>query len=75
MESIKTDKDTLIACFHCGDDCANRSIHKNDLIFCCTGCKTVFEILNDENLVEYYNIEKNPGNKRDESIVFSDFYN
>ena len=30
--------------------------------FCCYGCKTVYEILDTNDLCEYYTIDKNPGN-------------
>ena len=29
--------------------------------FCCTGCRTVFEILNENDLTDYYDYEKTPG--------------
>ncbi|HNO55691.1 MAG TPA: heavy metal translocating P-type ATPase metal-binding domain-containing protein, partial [Chitinophagaceae bacterium] len=29
--------------------------------FCCEGCKTVYQILNESNLCEYYNLNDNPG--------------
>ena len=34
-----------LVCFHCGDDCRDDSISIGDRIFCCNGCKTVYEIL------------------------------
>lgn len=46
-------------------------MHK-DKVFCCRGCKTVFQILSDNNLTEYYEIESIPGIKK-ETEVFSDF--
>lgn len=33
-------------------------------MFCCYGCKTVFEILNENDLCDYYNLETNPGIQR-----------
>jgi Cu+-exporting ATPase len=30
--------------------------------FCCHGCKTVYQILNEKELKQYYEIEKMPGN-------------
>ena len=50
-----------LTCYHCGEDCADDDIHIQDKHFCCTGCKTVYEILNQNNLCEYYDITKNPG--------------
>ena len=48
-------------CFHCGDICANNAVMLEEKIFCCTGCKTVFEILNVNKLCNYYSISNNPG--------------
>ena len=52
-----------IACYHCGDDCESEHIRFDDKDFCCNGCKTVFEILNHNDLCTHYDLEKNPGIK------------
>ena len=52
-----------IACYHCGDDCEGEHIRFDDKDFCCNGCKTVFEILDQNDLCTYYDLEKNPGIK------------
>ncbi|WP_034059208.1 heavy metal translocating P-type ATPase [Lacinutrix jangbogonensis] len=48
-------------CFHCGDECRTTVIHHHDKSFCCNGCKTVFDILNDNDLSYYYDLEQTPG--------------
>ena len=48
-------------CFHCGEECKDSNISINEKVFCCTGCKTVYEILNQSNLCTYYTIEQTPG--------------
>lgn len=50
-----------INCFHCGEECLDGPIEYSDKLFCCTGCKTVFEILNSNDLSYYYDLEKAPG--------------
>lgn len=50
-----------ITCFHCGDDCQDNTIHLAEKTFCCEGCKMVYEIINQNGLCEYYDIDKNPG--------------
>jgi Cu+-exporting ATPase len=50
-----------ILCYHCGDICKEKSIAIEDKYFCCSGCKTVYEILNQGELCTYYNFEQNPG--------------
>jgi len=49
-------------CFHCGTSCEKKVIHFNDKQFCCNGCKTVYEILNINELTCYYDLEASPGN-------------
>ncbi|GAA4445231.1 heavy metal translocating P-type ATPase metal-binding domain-containing protein [Pontibacter saemangeumensis] len=48
-------------CYHCGDSCIDELIEADDKAFCCTGCKTVYELLEENNLCTYYNLEQNPG--------------
>lgn len=49
-------------CYHCGEDCANESIQVADKYFCCEGCKMVYNILNQNNLCDYYFLNHTPGN-------------
>ena len=65
------------ACYHCGDDCEREHIIFDDKDFCCNGCKTVYEILNQNDLCTYYDLEKNPGislksKKFDDKYVYLD---
>ncbi|WP_010520778.1 heavy metal translocating P-type ATPase [Aquimarina agarivorans] len=48
-------------CFHCGDPCLDNVIAHQQKNFCCHGCKTVFDILNDNDLSYYYDLEQTPG--------------
>ena len=50
-----------VICYHCGQPCTEGSAELEDKNFCCYGCKTVFEILSENNLCEYYAFEKSPG--------------
>ncbi len=49
------------SCFHCGDDCGNHPITFQDKSFCCNGCKTVYEIFNENDLTCYYDLQNAPG--------------
>ncbi len=51
----------VVNCYHCGETCEDEHIHIKDKIFCCQGCKTVYEIINKVELCDYYNIAANPG--------------
>ncbi|MCK5638157.1 MAG: heavy metal translocating P-type ATPase metal-binding domain-containing protein, partial [Flavobacteriaceae bacterium] len=48
-------------CFHCGTECNSDRIIFDDKPFCCNGCKTVYEILNQNELSCYYDLEQTPG--------------
>jgi Cu+-exporting ATPase len=48
-------------CYHCGLDCGKNPVEFNDKCFCCNGCKTVYEILNQNELSCYYDFEQTPG--------------
>ncbi len=64
---IKTvlDKTT---CFHCGDNCNDDALVAfDDKSFCCSGCKSVYQILNKSNLCEYYEFNEIAGVKRIEN--------
>ncbi len=64
-------------CFHCGDTCDREHIVFEEKDFCCNGCKTVYEILNQNDLCIYYDLQKNPGislksKKFDDKYAFLD---
>jgi P-type Cu+ transporter len=48
-------------CIHCGEDCGKYPVIWNDKPFCCRGCKTVYQILYEKDLKQYYEIEPMPG--------------
>jgi P-type Cu+ transporter len=55
--------ETELLCYHCGLECQNDNIHVEDKYFCCNGCQTVFQILSENNLCQYYDIDKMAGLK------------
>ncbi len=63
---VKVEEKTI--CYHCGLECPNEQIRINDKHFCCNGCKTVYEMLNENDLCNYYVIEKTPGISKKDSI-------
>ncbi|MEZ4722100.1 MAG: heavy metal translocating P-type ATPase metal-binding domain-containing protein [Flavobacteriales bacterium] len=65
--------ETVVSCYHCGENCADELISFDQHSFCCHGCKTVYSLLKDTGLGNYYNIESNPGlsqNARHDSLEF-----
>ncbi|MCB0636983.1 MAG: heavy metal translocating P-type ATPase metal-binding domain-containing protein, partial [Lewinella sp.] len=45
----------------CGEPCRDDSITKDDHIFCCQGCQTVYTLLQDNGLQQYYKINPAAG--------------
>ena len=59
---MKVEVDIQTKCYHCGDECSSEQVVYQYKNFCCTGCKLVYDILDQNNLCTYYNIENSPGN-------------
>jgi P-type Cu+ transporter len=50
-----------IRCYHCGENCIAGEVPFDDKIFCCAGCRMVYEIINQNDLCRYYDLNLNPG--------------
>ena len=50
-----------LVCYHCGNTCDNELITVKGIFFCCNGCKTVFEIFAENDLMCYYDFDQSPG--------------
>ncbi|WP_026969411.1 heavy metal translocating P-type ATPase [Algoriphagus terrigena] len=48
-------------CYHCGEDCELELVSFAEKSFCCQGCKLVYEVLAQNDLCEYYQLESSPG--------------
>ena len=48
-------------CIHCGADCGKEPIIYSLQKFCCSGCKQVYQLLNENQLHQYYTFETTPG--------------
>jgi P-type Cu+ transporter len=58
--SSTTCTETTEICYHCGENCDN-SIIEQEKPFCCEGCRQVFLLLNENDLCNYYDLDKTPG--------------
>lgn len=52
---------TSLRCAHCGDFCADTSIADGEHLFCCTGCRSVYEILQSRDMCDYYSVDTDAG--------------
>lgn len=56
MIEVQTEKKTV--CYHCGEECeVGEIIQYDEKSFCCTGCKSVYQILQEAELCDIYNLE------------------
>lgn len=73
---IAPEKLTTTTCYHCGEKCEDELLQFEDKAFCCEGCKMVYQILSENDLCTYYQIENNPGfslkGKRSTTYAFLD---
>ncbi len=63
-EPIVTDRRPVLTetlCYHCGAPCISASIVADEKVFCCEGCKLVYEVINENGLCDYYKIQNHPG--------------
>lgn len=51
-------------CYHCGTECEETHFQLEDKNFCCAGCQGVYQILNSNNLCNYYLYNDNPGQSK-----------
>jgi len=55
-----------LSCYHCGLEMSEaETVWFDGKPFCCNGCKTVYEILHQNSLSQYYTINETPGIKTD----------
>ena len=50
-------------CFHCGEPCQDPARTLDGRHFCCLGCQTVFSLLHENGLANYYTLETTPGTR------------
>ncbi|QRR00902.1 heavy metal translocating P-type ATPase [Dyadobacter sandarakinus] len=48
---------SIRACHHCGEQCREDILLYDGHAFCCEGCRTVFDILQESNLCRYYELD------------------
>jgi Cu+-exporting ATPase len=50
-----------VKCFHCGTPCREEAFAREDKSFCCHGCLTVFELLTENGLSNFYELAGTAG--------------
>ncbi|MDK2910590.1 MAG: P-type Cu+ transporter [Bacteroidales bacterium] len=64
-----------LICAHCGEDCGKDPVIYDGKPFCCQGCRTVYQLLEENKLGQYYTLMDIPqGVKTDENASSSSRY-
>jgi hypothetical protein len=45
-------------CNHCGDACDGSILNTQKQAFCCQGCESVYQLLNDNNMCDFYRMRE-----------------
>lgn len=53
------------SCYHCGEDVIEKGHVKDNHDFCCTGCLSVYTLLQESGMDDYYGLEAFPGKKNE----------
>ena len=48
-------------CYHCGEEIIGKPVISDGHSFCCSGCSTVYSLLKDNDLGNFYQLEKGAG--------------
>jgi Cu+-exporting ATPase len=67
MYTLDTQNQTekLKQCYHCGNECPDQEYHYDEKDFCCIGCQSVYTILSENQLCNYYSYNNAPGTSQD----------
>jgi len=55
--------DQAVGCFHCGEPCRTHNFAHSGKNFCCLGCQTVFTLLRENGLEQFYALNAAPGTR------------
>ena len=61
MAALKEQTQTAEKCFHCGDKIEETGYQLDHHDFCCLGCQTVYQVLNNSGMQQYYRYNQHPG--------------
>src|SRR4051812_21311748 len=68
IPTIERKTKSAALCYHCGTPCISEAMTVSNNVFCCEGCKLVYEILNDNGLCDYYKLQSHPGLSQIKSV-------
>ena len=69
----QSNPEVLSLCYHCGNDCIDDQYHFDEKDFCCIGCKSVYQILSENQLCNYYVYNPSPGKTQENKTSHFDY--
>jgi Cu+-exporting ATPase len=54
-------KETQVTCSHCGEPCPDPTHRLGEKVFCCSGCQTVYQILSENRMEAFYEMDQKAG--------------
>jgi Cu+-exporting ATPase len=69
MSSSDLQEPASALCRHCGDPVLVDRVESEAGLFCCAGCRAVFELLREEGLEHYYRCDDAPGRSQREAAT------
>ncbi len=61
MDLMPVETKQRLVCAHCSLTCSDDSIAIGDKVFCCNGCKKVYELLHSNEMCTYYSLDDQAG--------------
>jgi P-type Cu+ transporter len=61
ISELPAPRSQMLNCFHCGTRCARDPLTSDEKVFCCQGCLTVYELLSQNGLTEFYGLANAAG--------------
>lgn len=58
---IPVEQQARNACAHCGAQCGHDAVSLNEQRFCCSGCRQVYQLIHENGLESYYQLNESPG--------------
>lgn len=71
--SPQAETETSTQCYHCGNDCPEEQYHFDEKEFCCIGCQSVYQILSENQLCNYYAYNNTPGKTQSDKLSHYDY--
>ncbi|MCB0279406.1 MAG: heavy metal translocating P-type ATPase metal-binding domain-containing protein, partial [Calditrichaeota bacterium] len=68
MQQIKEKTIKSYSCYHCGETCSDQLIRLDGKSFCCSSCSSIYKLLSDAQMDNYYRLNTAAGNKLSHEI-------